>query len=1693
MDSPTTPRKLAGRYEVREVLGKGGMGLVYRAYDSVIRREVAVKTLLDIPESAALQLFYKECDVLASMSHPNIVEIFDIGEFEEEGKKKPYFVMPLLPGTTLETFIRESSHRLTVERTVQIMAQACRGLQAAHERGLIHRDLKPSNIFVMEDDSVKIIDFGVAHMADTHSTMGQKGTLLYMSPEQIEMKPLSAASDIFSLSVVCYEALTGRQPFQRARADEIVDAILRQIPPPASEINPAVSQSISRAIHKGMAKQAWHRYSSAREFGDTLNKALRNEPIEFFDASRTRPRLQRATKALEEGDYQFASEILGELEAEGHLDDDIGSLRQQLNLAVRRKTIAQLLDAAKARFDEEEDPLALQKLQEVLQMEPDNAMALSLKSRIESRRSERQIENWYKLARQHIDNHAYPHAREALQNVLQLRPQETNAVKLIGEVDRQEQEYNKLRQEKSQIHRAAMDAWQKGDVSSALTKLGVVLELDRRAPDLSNPERGATYQSFYNEVRSEHDAMNNAYAEARKNLADHNFSKALGICEAYLAKYPTNAIFQALKYDVEEQQRQELSAYIASVDRQVEAEPDLDKRVNILREALDHHPGESHFERALRLVQDKRDLVNSIVARAHHHEEQAAFGDALNDWEILRTIYSQYPGLKFEIERLQKRREQQTRIESKTKLVEQIDACMHSSDYTRALDLAEKGKAEFPDDAELSELEKLANEGVARKTEAQKLMTEGQDLCAQAQAPEGLKLLRQAYELDENNTLTRAVLSNALIEQAHHVVDNNWQEAEQLAHEALDLNPGHPMAKTIRSLVLDQKREQVVKESLAQARKLQATDLQGALTRMEEGLAAYPREPRLIQVYDSLQRDLLTQKRQTRRRDLEELRRVEREVEAVADEAAKKALGERAQALASKYTEDPEFLSVANPLLTKLNMATVKLSGAAAEAPPSADKREAPGSGAVPVDATMTVIAPVTVALDATMVDGVISGSAAPSAGLSAPASGLSTSPPYSPSSASQVTGTMPPPPVTPKQPTVTSVHAAPRPGPRPPEPPQNVPGPVKRGGGRMIAGLAAGLVILLVIVGIVVKGRHSQSVPAATAAQFQVQIHTTPPGATIRINNEVRGTSDLQVALPEGSYQIEAQLNGYMTATTSFEAKAGSPNSVDLTLQSALPIVRVSSDTGTGKISFDDQSATDLEGAQWSLDKITPGEHKVKFEGPQGSASFTFTSDAGSPMVLTGPVAAKGVLAVVISNLGGNVNVYSSNAAFKVSLDGQAEVAANENGVSFPQVSPGPHELALTRGSEQYKLSFDAGQASTLSAFLESGKDIGTLVVVAGQDKAKVLVNGQLQRGTTQGGQLRIPDLEPKDYMVRISKPGFQDLPEQKVRIRKGEQTRVVFNLQPIPKFAALSIQGASPGTEVLIDQTPAGTVQPDGTLDVANIAPGDHVVELRRDRFKPRRMQKHFVVGTTVAVSASEAVLEAVTGTLKVTFSPVDATVTIAKGSESPVKVASNSTLNLAAGTYTLNARSGENLTRTATVDVVAGETRSIDLQLTPGGMSKWDDPSGWKSEKGWYVHRGGDFVLYSAQPASGTFGFTAMLLKGKRFQWVINYVDAKNYCLYQMDENFFYRSVIHDGQKTDEIKIPHKTEKKAPRTIQIRITPGEIVHQVREEDAWFTIDKWSQPGTNLSQGKFGLYIPGGDQVALSNFTQYADLSAH
>jgi len=908
-----------GRYEIKGKLGEGGMGVVFRAWDPPpMDRDVALKTLPAFPDPMALDLFYKECRVLKTISHPNVVEIFDMGEFEDGGQQKPFFVMPLLPGQTLDDIIRTSSHRLTVPRIVEIIGQACRGLQAAHDRGLIHRDLKPSNIFVMGDDSVKIIDFGVAHAIDmrTQSAGFAKGTLLYMAPEQVQHKPVSAQSDIFSLGVVCYEALTRRQPFRRASEEDVVNAIVSCIPPPASDINPAVGQTVSRVVHKAMAKQPWNRYDSVREFGETLYKALRNEPIELFDPARIQPRLQRASKALEGGDHQFAGEIVGELEAEGNIDPQLTLLRTQIDQVTRQKTIAQLLENARARYEEEEDPLALQKLQEVLRLDATNAAALGLKAKIEERRGERQIEQWVRLARQHIDNHSYSPARDALQNVLALRPNDTRAARLLKDVEAEEQEYLRLRRDKTRMYEAALNAWKNGEVSEALSQMKLVLDLDRRAPDTSSPGSGATYQVFYNQIRSEHDAISAAYAEARRRLADNEFAAAVQVCDDFLAKYPGHALFQALKFDIEEQERQQLSAFIADVDRRLEAEPDLDSKASLLREAASRYPGEAHFQRLLKLVVDKRDLVNSIVARARVHEERGQIGEALNDLEVLQTIYSPYPGLKFERERLQRRLEQQARDTEKSGRIAQIDRQLEARDYTRALELLDAADAEFPGDAELAALRTLAADGLDRVGRADALFAEGSALSARGEFDRAIDTLTSALELDDRADI-RATLRDLLVQHAEATLAYDWCAAERLADRALELDPADAKARSIRADAFDRKREEFVAHCASQARRLQAAgDLGAAIAEAETGLEAYPAESRLVPLLDTLKKDLAGRSRA--RVDIEPQRTMikpapARTAESVAGVAAAVAVAEPGATIVRLPPPAPPAAAVASP------------------------------------------------------------------------------------------------------------------------------------------------------------------------------------------------------------------------------------------------------------------------------------------------------------------------------------------------------------------------------------------------------------------------------------------------------------------------------------------------------------------------------------------------------------------------------------------------------------------------------------------------------------------------------------------------------------------------------------------------------------------------------------------------------------
>jgi len=291
------------RYRVLEVLGGGGMGVVYRAEDLKLGRPVALKFLPEevAEQPAAIQRFEREAQTASALNHPNICTIYGIEEYEG----KPFIVMELLEGEALSTRLAQSHAPFALRAFLDIAIQVCSGLQAAHAKGIVHRDVKPANIFLTKDGPAKILDFGLAKLASVHeeeasptedtslhiSRSAQQlspqqssfqdlssltatgtaiGTFAYMSPEQIRKEKLDCRTDLFSLGLVLYEMAMGYRAFPGESIEVVHDAILHQTPSPARVLNSAVPRQLNTIICKALKKDRVERYQSAAELRKDL-------------------------------------------------------------------------------------------------------------------------------------------------------------------------------------------------------------------------------------------------------------------------------------------------------------------------------------------------------------------------------------------------------------------------------------------------------------------------------------------------------------------------------------------------------------------------------------------------------------------------------------------------------------------------------------------------------------------------------------------------------------------------------------------------------------------------------------------------------------------------------------------------------------------------------------------------------------------------------------------------------------------------------------------------------------------------------------------------------------------------------------------------------------------------------------------------------------------------------------------------------------------------------------------------------------------------------------------------------------------------------------------------------------------------------------------------------------------------------
>lgn len=272
------------RYRLGDVIGTGGMSEVYRATDSLLGRDVAIKMLR--PEMARdvnfRERFRKEAQNSGRLNHPNIVAVYDTGEADEDGMAIPYIVMELVHGRTLRDLVREDGP-LSPREAAQVLIPVAHALQASHDAGIIHRDVKPANIMITNTGQVKVMDFGIARaLDDSTSAMTQTsaviGTAQYLSPEQAQGKPADARSDVYALGCVLYEAVTGHAPFEGETPFAVAYQHVQEEPNAPSEsldpdsLTPTERINLDAVVLTSMAKDPMDRYQSAQEFGADLER-----------------------------------------------------------------------------------------------------------------------------------------------------------------------------------------------------------------------------------------------------------------------------------------------------------------------------------------------------------------------------------------------------------------------------------------------------------------------------------------------------------------------------------------------------------------------------------------------------------------------------------------------------------------------------------------------------------------------------------------------------------------------------------------------------------------------------------------------------------------------------------------------------------------------------------------------------------------------------------------------------------------------------------------------------------------------------------------------------------------------------------------------------------------------------------------------------------------------------------------------------------------------------------------------------------------------------------------------------------------------------------------------------------------------------------------------------------------------------
>ncbi len=480
-------------------------------------------------------------------------------------------------------------------------------------------------------------------------------------------------------------------------------------------------------------------------------------------------------------------------------------------------------------------------------------------------------------------------------------------------------------------------------------------------------------------------------------------------------------------------------------------------------------------------------------------------------------------------------------------------------------------------------------------------------------------------------------------------------------------------------------------------------------------------------------------------------------------------------------------------------------------------------------------------------------------------------------------------------------------------------------------------------------------------------------------------------------------------------------------------PTVRLYTDLIPGTVSVDDGDPQDLKDGELVLDHLEPGRHSIKVAGKSGSADFSFDVSENSAPQPVAPVSASNAMAVLVSAQNGKGHLLTSVQQPDISVDGKPAGQAGPDGLALDNLGATDHELQVAQANDRQRFVMTYTSAPVLSVYVKSDPSTGTVTVITKLDGATVFINDKPSRHTTEHGQLRIP-LKIGGYVIRVHKDGFIDPPSQSVDVKKGEESELAFDLQPVQNLASLEIRDAAPGTAIYVDNTQVGRVGADGIGTAQNLANGDHSIELKLDGAIPKRFQRVFQAGKTVLLAGPDTTLQ-------------KAAAPEAKVAEQPV-----------------------------------AKTAPAEEELSPA-VKAVDIP-------GEQVRRGGGFVHYNVPKTSGHYSFEAHskiggFLKHDKLQWYAGYENRDNYVLFSVDGKHASIRETKDGKSREISRVPFDTNSGEWVHVDMSIKPDAISARVKTDHSdWTEIGAVSGDGRDYTQDNVGFYLPGNDEVAVANF---------